>query len=630
MLASLQKKVSAMFSHRVTLALSFIILLPPWLVEQVKTGIDPSWKIALSYANLNGLLFGRDIVFTYGPLHFFITKAGTLYAWKWAMALFDFTAISALLLIFSRVYHRETHPLKGLLLVLLSFLLSNISCDYYLMLIFLYAAFCVLAENKTIYLWVMLLIAVLTFYIKINFGFINFFVLALVAALHAWKERRKIPVALVVSALFPACIFLLSPLLHVENKGYVLNGLKIIDDYNDAMNLPFSAADPVDWIGVTIACIFIFFLFANIRFFLRAHNIFLALIFLLYFFLLFKMGFVRIDAHLFIFIFNALLFYLLFFIWNSALRFIRQAFLLTMLLGFLSIPIGVLNYVVFKQDSWMNPLEKLNVWEYPRDVVANIAYKGKIRNDNVEAFAVSETQLQLIGEKTVDVLPEDISVSYRHGLKYNPRPVVQSYSAYGLYLDSLNYKKYCSANAPDFLLFVNRSIDHRVPFWDESVTKRAIATRYELLDTELGYDDTFLLFAKRVQPLRDSVVAISSFSFSMNSPVEVPQTAENLYLYADVQYALWGKLLRLFFHAPLLQVEFTYADGSAEIYRCLPKILQTGVLINKRVRSNRDAYHFFKGDHEKLRRVVSFRLLPQPGFHSEVQGTFVQLEKAAN
>ena len=31
------------------------------------TGLDPSWAFALNYAHAKGLVFGRDLVFAYGP-----------------------------------------------------------------------------------------------------------------------------------------------------------------------------------------------------------------------------------------------------------------------------------------------------------------------------------------------------------------------------------------------------------------------------------------------------------------------------------------------------------------------------------------------------------------------------------
>ncbi|MDB9309890.1 hypothetical protein PN471_14855 [Aphanizomenon sp. CS-733/32] len=51
----------------------FIAFLP--LPSPIKTGLDPSWAYAISQAVQKQLIFGKDIIFTYGPLGYLITGA---------------------------------------------------------------------------------------------------------------------------------------------------------------------------------------------------------------------------------------------------------------------------------------------------------------------------------------------------------------------------------------------------------------------------------------------------------------------------------------------------------------------------------------------------------------------------
>ena len=37
-------------------------------------GLDPSWRMALGYMFEHGMQFGRDVIFTYGPLGFIMSK----------------------------------------------------------------------------------------------------------------------------------------------------------------------------------------------------------------------------------------------------------------------------------------------------------------------------------------------------------------------------------------------------------------------------------------------------------------------------------------------------------------------------------------------------------------------------
>jgi hypothetical protein len=51
---------------------SALLVLVTWEVRRVvpRTGFDNSWQLALNLAVEHGLDFGRDVVFTYGPLGF--------------------------------------------------------------------------------------------------------------------------------------------------------------------------------------------------------------------------------------------------------------------------------------------------------------------------------------------------------------------------------------------------------------------------------------------------------------------------------------------------------------------------------------------------------------------------------
>ncbi|GCL40117.1 hypothetical protein SR1949_52510 [Sphaerospermopsis reniformis] len=51
----------------------FIIFLP--LPYGINIGLDPSWQYAISYASSEKLTYGKDIIFTYGPLGYLIHGA---------------------------------------------------------------------------------------------------------------------------------------------------------------------------------------------------------------------------------------------------------------------------------------------------------------------------------------------------------------------------------------------------------------------------------------------------------------------------------------------------------------------------------------------------------------------------
>lgn len=67
-------KVSPLFLVLLFLLLyCYLAFLP--IPQPIGTNLDPSWRYGISKASIEGLLFGKDIVFTYGPLGYLIDGA---------------------------------------------------------------------------------------------------------------------------------------------------------------------------------------------------------------------------------------------------------------------------------------------------------------------------------------------------------------------------------------------------------------------------------------------------------------------------------------------------------------------------------------------------------------------------
>src|SRR3954469_22853519 len=60
---------------RAALIIFLLFIAFPFLFVKVPgTGLDPSWNIAIHLALKYDLVFGKDFVFTYGPLGFLCTR----------------------------------------------------------------------------------------------------------------------------------------------------------------------------------------------------------------------------------------------------------------------------------------------------------------------------------------------------------------------------------------------------------------------------------------------------------------------------------------------------------------------------------------------------------------------------
>jgi hypothetical protein len=67
-----------------------------------------------------------------------------------------------------------------------------------------------------------------------------------------------------------------------------------------------------------------------------------------------------------------------------------------------------------------------------------------------------------------------------HGLRWNPRPVLQSYSSYTPRLAALDVAHVTGPRAPDHLLFAVQAIDGKLPALDDGASWLPILERYDL------------------------------------------------------------------------------------------------------------------------------------------------------
>ena len=58
----------------------------PLSLRGVGAGLDPSWQVGLQLAAVNGFVFGRDVLFTYGPLGFLMFPM-LFSKWAWFLSI---------------------------------------------------------------------------------------------------------------------------------------------------------------------------------------------------------------------------------------------------------------------------------------------------------------------------------------------------------------------------------------------------------------------------------------------------------------------------------------------------------------------------------------------------------------
>lgn len=96
-----------------------------------------------------------------------------------------------------------------------------------------------------------------------------------------------------------------------------------------------------------------------------------------------------------------------------------------------------------------------------------------------QSYPIDPGTLALLRGQTVSVAPYDAAVAWAYGLRWQPLPVFQDYTAYTTGLDALNAAAVYSAKAPQRILENSApAIDGRYGPFNEGLTTRAILCRY--------------------------------------------------------------------------------------------------------------------------------------------------------
>jgi hypothetical protein len=422
---------------------------------------------------------------------------------------------------------------------------------------------------------------------KLSFGIISLAIFMTVILYMIALKKIKLPFGFSILALFVLIIIISAFFLNVNLPGYVIHTLQIVNAYNDAMFkfepdfIPF----------LKIACIIVLSLafwmgYMTIRllnnkdWLKNLDKIFMYGIIALFCYVLFKNGFVRMDGHASYF-FRGIVFPIAllhhFGSEDFHIRFSKIYYIILVILAFASVNLIPGNYGPLKR------LVNLSFFSIKYGEIRN--YIKQVSEYQPDIALLSNPALKaIIGEESVDVIPSEISQVYFNDLKYNPRPIIQSYSAYNGYLDSLNQQKYLMERAPDYILFSLGSIDDRYPFFDEAKTKLAILSRY---DIDRKIDDQLLL-KLRTNPRKLIEGKSKTINAKLGQEIIIPRTSSLNFSKIKIEYSLLGKLKRLFFQPPHLIIRLTMENGEEYNYRAVVPILAGGVIINKFIDSNEE------------------------------------------
>ncbi len=566
---------------------------PSWL------GLDVSWKMALNYAFIKNWVWGKDIVYTYGPLAWLSTRTG-LGIPAWLFALFDGFLIVNFYFVFIDVIKNNKNKFLAMVILISIMLVVNqtLGSDLSWVMLFLIIYWMVKTfyNQRSLFIALLLLLTVIAFYIKMNTGliaivllcfhFINLFVCKKVTLLKLFACLASLVILIIASAA----------LLRVSVISYITGSLEIIKGYNDIMYLDENHQGLEISLYLLFLAMMLWFLFKlwwQIR--EKKYNLILYTVAsILYIFLLQKQSVLRNDLnHLYeYFSFAPIILLCGFTEPENQKPFLKYSSL------------AIILFALFFVSA-----NRTIAFSLGRRITGPVTYIKQFSQYNPLAYAnqpdkryIPQRVLNSIGNKTVDIFPWDSEYAIENKLNYKPRPVFQSFSAYTEALEKINYDYYAN-QAPDIIIYNYDAIDNRYPFNDESLINLFVLKNYALVDTFTSNERLRMVLQRNANTIPLKFIKQKREGFFLKDTLAINQSN---FIKLDIKYNIAGKIKAFLNKPPHIQISYMREDGKWFTYKTSVELLRSGIFVGNLVINDNDYLSLLTGRHTSIIKKIRF------------------------
>lgn len=644
----------------------------PVLHFLISPGVD-SWTYALSHLSETELSFGKDIIYTYGPLGYLVS--GSVLPENYQEIIWFKTAVHSIFLGLCAIQFLKIKSIRRKLFWVFSFFCvyhSLIAIDYLLVLGFLlllswsqglrgkmalaialflggFAGLCTLikftagvmtfgalvmcwfgrlyeaysvsdrrrrVQEEVVFLLTAMAAAMAVTFVGLHHS-LGMGLLRLVPSLAIaliWggvssrflrSDRRSSIRPLLGWSSSPAIFGLtLAIVILLSDRpsmlGFVLGSLQVSSGYSSAMSLVGSAAE----LGLAIAIVVILLTIFVRLVTPQSLGILLALTFILW--VVLKHGFVRQDAHVFMFFFVSP--FLLSIALQQRPRF--QGKPLAVITMTLMVAIAGIYWQVPQVFGQPKILWNISLINQPKLVFNRVVYFDFSRvldevqvasNDAISPLKLADEALTYLETKTVDVIPWELSLIPANQLNWQPRRTLQSYTNYTEFLDTWTAEG-LAEQPPEAILYDFTGLDGRHPFFSEPATFFHVLTHYqispqfpEFVPTELM--PNLMLLETRDPPrvwLEAGEARQRSLSWNESMTLDVGD-GDLLRAAIAIKESFIGKVMKTLLRAAPVRMQVNYQDGTEATYRILPTTSENGVILSHLPRSPEEGLAFWTG-----------------------------------
>ncbi len=180
----------------------------------------------------------------------------------------------------------------------------------------------------------------------------------------------------------------------------------------------------------------------------------------------------------------------------------------------------------------------------------------------------------------MDVYSNNHAVALAHELPWRPRPVLQSYSAYTPALAQLNRDHLLGDQAPDWVWFTIEPLDSRLSSQEDGASWPVLLSDYEPVQLA----GRGLVLQRRIPRGQSAVPAAGQILLEkqgrMSERIELPTNAGPLTLSVQIQRNLMGRLLHTAYKARSLELLLELESGATRRMRVISGLLAGEVLVS--------------------------------------------------
>jgi hypothetical protein len=584
--------------------------------------LDPSWQQALSRALVQGIRFGRDLVFTFGPL------GGPQHAryepqlfWK-QILLYECLFKGLLTWRWIAVIRRVPATLDRTVFVLVNLFLPLAGDAYMFACVLVIGTGLLRPGRRTIPE------LVLDFGLLAALGYVKFTYFALAAGvgvlvvLHALMQSRreavKAALLLPVSAIVVWTLCGQSPF---DLFYYVFRGAALAGGYSESQ----AVDGPIEDVHRAFASLSVAAALAFVHVF-SARDRRAALLTTACAaggaFVAFRASFTCHGDVAVTFFWFMLVFPIALLVpteaargWRTAAGLLRAVTIVLALSGFTR---GFQGWVT--PDTLVAAVQSIE--RNIRDFGRLPELRGQLENKKAQLegeFALPRLRAR-IGTGDVDFLGDFQAWVFLNNLRWNPRPVLQSYAATTVGLAELDAEFYRGARAPRFVMWQSGGVFMRLEGTDDGPAFREILRCYRPVAIERGV----LLFERNPPekipppPVVRRLATIEAREGELVRLLDLPGRVHVVRF--DVKYSLLGKLRSFFFHAPITQIELTVNDQIPRRRRLVPSMVEAGVLLRPMIEYPEDWIDQYTRGVDKV--ALGFRVGSAQGWDAYYKPTY--------